>query len=306
MLDKQIVCCYLYIITKYGYPPKAEKTLQYMDEMHRLGFQSIELEGIREKHLTEVYNIKDEIVKKKNELKLDLPYFCVVLPELSSMDPAIRDHQLKLFEKGCEIAKAVGAIGVLDNAPLPNYQFPNDVPIVRHYSEDVLAAAYFPKELKWSAFWDTLTSTYAECCDIAANHGLSYNMHPAVGVLASTTDAFLYFYDAVKRDNLKFNLDTANQYMMKDNLALSLVRLADHIDYIHFSDNNGTKIEHIEPGKGTIRWDVFFETLERINYKGHIGIDIGSDESNVEDRDAAYKNAAKFIEKNWKNISGGN
>jgi len=36
MFDKQIVCGYLYTITKYGYPPKAENTLQYMDEMHKL------------------------------------------------------------------------------------------------------------------------------------------------------------------------------------------------------------------------------------------------------------------------------
>jgi len=302
MFNKKIVCGYLFTITKYGYPPKAANTLKYMNEMYQLGFQAIELEGIREKHLTEVYDLKDEIVNKKNELNLDLPYFCVVLPELSSMDYAVRNHQLELFEKGCEIAKAVGAKGVLDNAPLPNYQFPSDVPVVRHYGEDVLAAAYFPKELKWSTFWDTLTSTYAECCDIADNYGLTYLMHPAVGVLASTTDAFLYFYDDVKRDNLKFNLDTANQYMMKDNLALSLVRLADHIDYIHLSDNNGIRVEHVEPGNGTIRWDVFFETLERINFKGHIGIDVGGDESNVEDRDLAYKNSVKFIEENWKNI----
>ena len=302
MFNEKIACGYLYTITKYGYPPNGLNTLQYMDEMHELGFQSIELEGIREKHLIDVYSIKNDIVKKKNKLQLNIPYFCVVLPELSSMDPAIRNHQLKLFEKGCEVGKAVGAIGVLDNAPLPNYQFPSDVPIVRHYSEEVLASAFFPKELKWSKFWDTLTSTYAECCDIAARYGLTYNMHPAVGVLAATTDAFLYFYDAVNRDNLKFNLDTANQYMMKDNLALSLVRLEDHIDYIHLSDNNGIKVEHVEPGNGTIRWDVFFETLERINFKGHIGIDIGGDESNVEDRDGAYKRTVKFIEENWKSI----
>jgi sugar phosphate isomerase/epimerase len=302
MFNEKIVCGYLYTITNYGYPPKAENTLRYMDEMHRLGFQTIELEGIREKHLSGVYDLKDKIVKKKNELNLDLPYFCVVLPELSSMDPAVRNHQLKLFEKGCEIAKAVGAIGVLDNAPLPNYQFPSDVPIVRHYDEDVLASAFFPKDLKWSTFWDTLTSTYAACCDIAAGYGLTYNMHPAVGVLASTTDAFLYFFNAVKRDNLKFNLDTANQYMMKDNLALSLVRLEDHIDYIHFSDNGGTRVEHIEPGKGTIRWDVFFETLERINFKGHIGVDIGGEESHVHDLDRTYERSVKFIEEHWKNI----
>ncbi len=32
---------------------------------------------------------------------------------------------------------------------------------------------------------------------------------------------------------------------MKDNLALSLHRLKDHIDYIHISDNRGQKVEHL-------------------------------------------------------------
>lgn len=302
MFNKRIACGYLYTITRYGYPPKAEHSIQYMDEMHQLGFQSIELEGIREEHLLGMYDISDEVLERKNELNLDVPYFCVVLPELSSMDASVRRYQLQLFEKGCQIAKKLGALGVLDNAPLPNYRFSSDLPIVRHYEEDVLAAAYFPRELKWSTFWDSLTSTYAECCDIAANYGLTYQMHPAVGVLASTTDAFLYFKDAVGRDNLRFNLDTANQYMMKDNLALSLVRLEDHIDYIHLSDNSGTRVEHIVPGHGTIRWDVFFETLERINYKGLMGVDVGGNESEIGDLDRAYRDSVNFIEKNWKNI----
>ncbi len=302
MVHRKIACAYLYTITRYGYPPEAANTLQYMDEMHHLGFQTIELEGIREEHLLGMYALQDEVAKRKRALNLEVPYFCVVLPELSSMDATVRKHQLKLFEKGCRIAKKLEALGVLDNAPLPNYKFPGDLPVVRHYEEDVLAAAYFPKDLKWSAFWDTLTSTYAECCDIAASYGLTYQMHPAVGTLASTTDAFLYFRDAVGRENLRFNLDTANQYMMKDNLALSLVRLKDHIDYIHLSDNKGTRVEHLVPGQGTIRWDVFFETLERINYKGFIGVDVGGDESDIGDLDTAYRNSVNFIEKNWKNI----
>ena len=36
MFHKKIICGYLYTITRYGYPPKAENTLQYMDEMHRM------------------------------------------------------------------------------------------------------------------------------------------------------------------------------------------------------------------------------------------------------------------------------
>ncbi|MEQ8523423.1 sugar phosphate isomerase/epimerase [Gracilimonas sp.] len=296
MINSRITCAYLYTISKYGYPPPAGDTLQYLDEFKAMGFQSIELEGIREDHLNEVYELRQGISKKVKELELEVPYFCAVLPGLSSDNPKEREHNLELFEKGCEVASALGSVGILDNAPLPPYQFPEDIPVVRHYHEDVILAAKFPENLNWKKYWEQLTSTYREACDIAANYNLTYQMHPALGVLASTTDAFLHFHDAVGRDNLRFNFDTANQYFLKDNLQLSLRRLKDYIDYIHISDNRGKKVEHLAIGEGIIRWDDFFETLDVIGFKGHFGIDIGGDESDVADLDSAYTHAAKFIQ----------
>ncbi|MBD3375274.1 TIM barrel protein [candidate division KSB1 bacterium] len=299
MHDNSIVCAFLYIITKYGYPPPAEKSLEYLQEMKNLGFQSVELEGIREIHLSEMVEIKDEIKHKADELGLEIPYYCTVLPGLASDDPKERERNLELFTRGCDTAVALGAKGVLDNAPLPPYQFPKDIPVVRHYDEDVLLTASFPKDLNWNRYWQEMVATFRDACDIAADRGLTYQMHPCLGVLSATTDAFLYFHDAVGRDNLRFNLDTANQFVMKDNIFLSLRRLKDHIDYIHLSDNRGNRVEHLAPGKGMIHWPLFFETLDAINYKGHIGLDIGGDESGVQDIDSAYQQAAQWLKKYW-------
>ncbi|MEJ2634350.1 MAG: sugar phosphate isomerase/epimerase [Calditrichia bacterium] len=296
MISDSIVCCYLYVISKYGYPPPAENTVPYLREMKALGFRAIELEGIRREHLLKMYELRYEIRDTLKELDLTVPYFCVVLPGLSSPDPKIRDENLVLFEKGCEIAELIGARGVLDNAPLPPYQFPEDIPIVRHYDEDVLLAARFPGELEWRKYWVELVSTYRNACTIAEDKNLNYQMHPCMGVLSATTDAFLYFHDAVGKDNLRFNLDTANQFVMKDNLALSLLRLADYIDYIHLSDNRGVKVEHLRPGEGVIGWDTFFETLDRIGFKGHIGLDIGGEESGMKNIEQVYQDAARWVE----------
>jgi sugar phosphate isomerase/epimerase len=295
VINDKIVCAYLYVITKYGYPPPAKDTIKYLDEMKSLGFSSIELEGIREEHLLEMYEIKDDVKKKLDELNLYVPYFCAVLPGLTSHVEKERNKQLELFEKGCEIASLFGAKGILDNAPLPPYVFPKDIPIVRHYSEDVIASAFFPNDLSWNKFWDYMLNTYRTACDIAAKYKLTYQMHPSIGVLSANTDGFLYFHDSVKKDNLKFNLDTANQFVMKDNLALSLRRLKNHIDYIHLSDNRGFNVEHLPAGEGEINWSVFFETLDQINYKGYIGLDIGGEESDVEDIEKAYTSTAKWL-----------
>lgn len=296
LFNDRIVSCYLYVITKYGYPPPAKDSRKFLEEMKMLGFKSVELEGIREEHLSEMYEIRNDVAAWKSELNLNIPIFCIVLPGISSPIESERNEALALFEKGCELAVTIGAKGVLDNAPLPPYRFPEDIPIVRHYDEDVLRSAAVPDDLEWPAYWEQLVDAYRQACDVAAARNLTFQMHPCLGVLSATTDAFLYFYDAVKRDNLRFNLDTANQFMMQDNLALSLIRLKGLVDYIHVSDNPGDRVEHLEPGKGAINWDVFFETADSIGYDGHFGVDVGGHESRVDDLDQAYRGTAKWLD----------
>ena len=300
MLDERITCCYLYPITKYGYPPAAEQTNRHLTEMKALGFRSVELEGIREEHLMAVYAQREAIREHVHTLDLLVPYFCVVLPGLSAAHTAIREHNLRLFEKGCEIAHLLGAHGVLDNAPLPPYQFPDDIPVARHYDDDVLHAAFLPPDLDWKQYWNDLAQTYRTACDIASEHGLTYQMHPCLGVLCATADGFLRFHDAVGRDNLRFTFDTANQFVQKENLALSLRLLAEYVDYIHISDNRGFRVEHLAPGDGAIAWEAFFETLDVIGFDGHLGLDIGGAESDIADIDAAYRQAAHWVAERWK------
>ncbi len=299
MIDRAIVCSFLYVITKYGYPPPPEKTTKYLAEMKALGFQSVELEGIRRAHLLAVYDRRAEIAARAEQLDLQVPYFCVVLPGLASAEPQERRENLALFRQGCEVAALLGARGVLDNAPLPPYVFPDDIPIVRHFDEEILQAGALPRELAWPAYWQELVATYRAACDIAAEFGLTYQLHPCLGVLAATTEGFLYFRDAVGRDNLRFTLDTANQFLLKDNLTLSLRRLAGAIDYIHLSDNRGTTTEHLPPEAGAINWDLFFETLDFIGFDGQIGLDVGGAESAVADLDLAYQQTAAWLAERW-------
>jgi len=295
-INENIVCAYLYSITKYGYPPPVDNYLKQIEEMAELGFTSIELEGIRESNLMQIYDIKEDVKNKLKEHNLTVPYFCIVLPGLSSLDDWERNKQIELFDKGCEIAQTLGAKSVLDNGPLPPFTFDGDIPIARHYDSASLADAYIPKNLNWKEYWDRLIDTLKMLCDIAAGYGLDYNIHPAEGVLGSTTDGFLYMHDLVKKDNLYFTFDTANQFAVRENLSMSLHRLKDYIEYIHISDNSGARIEHLEVGKGKINWEIFFETLDAIGYKGDYGLDIGGAESGVDDLDKAYKYSAEFIE----------
>jgi len=303
MFNSKIVCTYLYCISKYGYPPKAEDSIKYIDEMIELGFQSIELEGIREDHLSKMFESRNKVSQKLISNNISLPFFCAVLPGLTSLDKIEQQKQFDLFDKGCQIANLFGSIGILDNAPLPPYEFPENIPISRHYDVNVLGSVSLPKGITWDYIWQHIIESYKNICDIAYTYKLSYQLHPAVGVLASSADGYLNLFNALQRDNLRFNIDISNQFAMKENVNLALHRLANHIDYIHISDNSGKKVEHLSIGDGIINWDKFYETLDIINFNGHIGIDIGGAESTVDNLDSAYKNAAIHISKNWMKVN---
>ena len=174
-------------------PPAVEHTAAYLDQMKALGFQSVELEGIRRDHLLDTYNRRNEIAAKVKELGLRVPYFCVVLPGLAAPDRGEREENLRLFRTGCEIAALLGARGVLDNAPLPPYVFPDDIPIVRHYSGDVLQTGALPRNLVWSTYWTDLVTTYRRACDIAAEFDLTYQMHPCLGGIGRHHRRFFVF-----------------------------------------------------------------------------------------------------------------
>ncbi len=153
---EDIVACYLYTITRHGYPPVAGDAPKHLDEFSRLGFTSIELEGIREDHLDAIYKQRHDLRTKADSLQLKVPVFCTVLPGLCSPEQKEREENLERFAKGCEVAEALGSNVVLDNAPLPPWVFPEGIPVTRHYDDDVLAAATIPADLKWEAYWEAL------------------------------------------------------------------------------------------------------------------------------------------------------
>jgi len=292
----QITCAYLYPITLYGYPPDIKNTVSHIAEMAGMGFSSIELEGIGAsniKYLAEHYNEIGEALIKYN---CRLPVLCLVLPQLGSANTERQQEALEWFQMGCEVARKLGAAGVLDNGPLLPLEYPVDAPILRHYSESLLNNLALPDHFVWSQYFDSLVNTFRKACGIAEKNGLIYHLHPCEGSLITTTDSFLQFHDAVNCSNLFFNMDTANQLYFRDNLMLSVLRLADKISYIHLSDNSSNRVEHLVPGDGNIHWPRFFEALRSVGFKGNFGLDIGGAESGIADIQDAYLHSAAWLQ----------
>lgn len=295
---RQITCAYLYPITLYGYPPDIQDTVKHIEEMAAMGFRSIELEGIGPSNIQYLYQHKDAIGEALVKYGCSLSILCLVLPQLGAADSARRNESLEWFEMGCEVAKKLGATGVLDNGPLLPLEYPTNAPILRHYSEDLLNNLGLPTGFIWNDYQASLVDTFRKACNIAEKFQLIYHLHPCEGSLITSADSFLNFADAVKSSNLFFNMDTANQFYFRDNLPLSVLRLAEKISYIHISDNSGSRVEHLVPGDGNIYWNSFFEALQTVNFKGNFGIDVGGAETGIRDMETAYLRSANWLQEN--------
>lgn len=300
-----ICCAYLYIISRYGYPPPIEHTVGHIREMAALGFSSVELEGIGKKNIEYLFKHKNTIKESLAECGCTVPILCIVLPQLGTdLDAASQAECLELFEMGCETAQFFGAEGVLDNGPLLPLQYPVNMPVMRHYSGSEIDSLRPLSAVRWEHYWGTLTDRYRSVCTLAARYGLDYHLHPCEGSLTPSTDSFLFFAEAVGASNLMFNLDTSNQFLIRENLPLSLIRLGNRVKYIHIADNTGQKAGHLPPGSGNINWEIFFSVLREVGFTGRLAVDVGGAETEIDDLDVAYLATAQWLRQQWSSNVG--
>jgi sugar phosphate isomerase/epimerase len=289
----KIACCWLYAISKYGYPPSIPDTFRALEDMARLGFVNGELEGVGRENLLAIQSQRAELKSHCEKLGLRLVNFCPVLHSTVSLDPRERKEGLELFEVGIELATYFGCETVQLDSFTPPLRFKGEAP----YKEAIKFGKPFQVEIdpefRWEDQWNVLVDTVKQCARKAGEAGLVLTMEPRVGEMISNTDAMLRLMDHVANDNFAAVLDTGHQNAQKEILPLSVEKLGGRIKYVHASDNDGKTNEHLSLGKGTIDWDGVFGALAKHQYDGYVAIDIGG----VEDLDEAYQDSTRFLER---------
>lgn len=288
----KISCCFLYAISKYGYPPSVSDMHHALREMHNLGFEYVELEGVREDHLKEVYSQRAELKKRGDDLGLRVINFCPVLPALVSLNPAERLHAIDLFKKGIELANYFGSAMIQIDSYTPPLEFLGEAPYKEMISFGRQFKVRIPEGFQWQAQWEALVDSAVRCTALAKQAGLRLCLEPRVGEIISNTDAMLRLLDAVNDENFGAVLDTGHQHAQKELLPLSVEKLGKSIFYLHVSDNDGRENKHLRLGEGTIDWEGLFVALKRHGYDGYVAIDVG----NVPDLDEAYRESKRFLE----------
>lgn len=288
----KISCCWLFAISKYGYPPSLPDTHRALEEMEALGFKNIELEGVGEENLRAVYDARQELKKRCEDLGLTVVNFCPVLPDLVHPEKARRIQALDLFKLGVETASALGCEMVQTISATPPLSFVGEAP----YKEALAYGRQYQVKVdpafRWDDLWGWLTDSMGACADEADRAGLTLCLEPRVGEIISNTDALLRLMEAVDSDNFGAVLDTGHLHAQKEILPLSVEKLASRIRYVHASDNDGQTNQHLVPGKGTVDWEGVFLALKKHEFAGYVAVDVG----NVPNVNAAYTESKSFLE----------
>lgn len=279
----KFICCWLYAIDNYGFPPSLTDTFKALNEMKELGFEYAELEGVSGNNIDLIYNNRNKIKKHVSELGIKIANFVPVIPELREFDNSKRQYGRDMFEKGLETAITLDTEFIqLDSFP----PLMNCLDGIQYDSDNVTNFGSqwryrLTPEFDWDRQWEVLVESIKWAAQKAKKVGLKLIIEPRVREIISNTDSMLRLIDAVDETNLGAILDTGHQYAQKEILPLSILKLNDRLMYLHLSDNDGTKNDHFVPGQGTIDWIGVFEALKRINFKGYAGLDIAKTNENL-------------------------
>jgi sugar phosphate isomerase/epimerase len=292
----KISMSYIYVIFRYGYPHKLKDLLKALPEIRALGFRYLEMEGLGRDLLTSLYENRNTLTTALRDAGLHVHNFCVVDPDLVSLNPAKRDRAIDLFKVGAEIGDLLQAETLHLASYAPPVQYLEAKPYQLGQNGGYKFADHHrirvPNRFDWNEVWSAVVESCQTCADIAARHRKIVLMEPRIGEVICSVDSLLRLIEHVDRNNFKANFDTGHFCAQRENVVLALTKLRGQFANVHISDNDPRNTNHIPIGEGIIDWLEFFRVLRSMNYKGYLGIDLGMSKTLTQD----YRRSVEHIQ----------
>jgi len=289
----KISCCWLYAISKYGYPVGVGDIPAALEAMADLGFHYVELEGASAgDNLLQVHSERQALKALCEAKGLQVVNFCPVIPELVSLDERERQRGYDLFQVAVELARYFQCATIQIDSYTPPLKFLGERPYKEMLNYGIEFRVAVDPAFRWEEQWRVLVETFQRCAAVARQAGLPFCLEPRVGEMISNTDALLRLMDHVGADNFGAVLDTAHQHAQKEILPLSVEKLGSRIMYLHVADNDGKINEHKALGEGTVDWEGVFTALKKHHFHGYVAVDIGR----LPDMDAAMRRSIAYLQ----------
>ncbi|MDD4494491.1 MAG: sugar phosphate isomerase/epimerase [Eubacteriales bacterium] len=271
---------YLYTILNYGYPPKVEDDFKAIEEIERMGFHYLEMEGLGGRHTEGVWNNRNVFRKRLDAHNIHVHNFCGVDPDLVSLDNNKRKAAYESFKRTAELAVYLGAetLHLASYAPPVEYIGKAPYQLDESYSFGDTFRMHIPDDFSWERLWSVLVESCRFTAEVAAQYNRTVIMEPRVAEVICSADSMIRLIKDVNMDNFKANFDTGHFSAQRENVPLALKKLEGQFANIHIADNNPIDTNHLPIGAGTIDWYEFFRILKLMNYTGYLGLDLGKSE----------------------------
>jgi sugar phosphate isomerase/epimerase len=122
------------------------------------------------------------------------------------------------------------------------------------------------------ATWEVGVKAFQQLADYAAPHGIRIALEPICSHehwFIQTTQEGIRICHAVGRPNFGLMLDTYHMNIQDDDLLASLREAQSYCWHMHFSDQN-----RMWPGSGVLDFGKILSTLQEIDYKGFVSMEI--------------------------------
>ena len=210
----RISITFLYTIFRYGYPPSVAAVFRSLQEIRRMGFRYVEMEGLGPRHLAGMYRRRLELRHALADAGMHVHNFCVVDQALVSSDRPRQRAALDRFRLGAELGDYLGAetLHLASYAPPVRYTGERPYRLARGagYRFANRTRVTIPRGFDWERVWAALVRSCQACADIAAGHRKIVLMEPRVGEVICSVDSLRRLIEHVGRPNFKANFDTGH------------------------------------------------------------------------------------------------
>jgi sugar phosphate isomerase/epimerase len=127
--------------------------------------------------------------------------------------------------------------------------------------------------------WSDCLTLFVEMLKPVVEHaekeGVMLLVEPEPDLLIETADQYLDFATKIQSPMLGLNFDIGHFFCVKDEPALTVHRLKEHIRHVHLEDIAATRVHHhLIPGEGVIDFGSTLKALSEVGYQGWVTIEL--------------------------------
>jgi sugar phosphate isomerase/epimerase len=273
-----------------------------IDIIGSLGFEGVELIANSRMDIDEYWTDStiDRIKKQLERNRLEVnqfPFFQPVVEGLTSRDADERKRSLDYFEKGCRIAKKLGAPMVNIVAPWARELKASTEYLPRYFMGDGKPGEKFHIDIApgfdFHELWRLFTETIKACVERAKGQGMKFSIENHTHTMLPVTDSFLRLWDAIRDPALGFNLDCGWAMNQREYPPVAIHKANKHLMNLHVRDIDARMREYVPIGTGVMDIKAIADAAKAIGFGGFLSLEQDGAAAEMKETCRRYVNLMK-------------